>query len=156
MSTLVPCGFLHGTHPVYLRRDEAEVKLEKSLNLGDDPIPFQQSSCTLTVPMVDGKPERFTFQAVLVETLVAHAVKLKEHFYSLGGRLRAKYVYPYTGGYQFVPLLKSREGLSTRFFSWPSSTQSSSRSLNPSLFSIFKTSGTRLVRCLPYEKDSLG
>jgi hypothetical protein len=68
-TTLVACRFLHGAHPGYLHRDEAEKELDKCLNPEkDQATPFQLSAHTITVPVEDGKLERFSFQAVGVET----------------------------------------------------------------------------------------
>jgi len=72
-------------------------------------IPFQLSAHTISVPIVNGNTERFSFQAVVIETTAEHAAKLRERFYSLGDPLQVQQVYPYIGKYQFAPLVKSRE-----------------------------------------------
>jgi hypothetical protein len=108
-DTLVPCGFLVGAHPGFFRRDEAEEELIGSLGLADNSTPFQLSSRNNSIPIADGTPERFTFQAVVVETAAAHASSLHEKFYELENPATARLNYPYTGGYQFVPMLKSKE-----------------------------------------------
>jgi hypothetical protein len=109
-TTLVACGFLHGAHLGYLRRNEAEVELEKGINENhEEKIPFQLSARTVTVPISDGKPKRFPFHAVVIETSVEHATRLRERFYSLGDPDRAAKIYPYMGKYFFVPLSKFKE-----------------------------------------------
>lgn len=108
-STLVACGFLVGAHPGYLRRDEAEDELRLSLKLSDEDISFQLSSRTVSVPLQEGKPEKFTFQAIAVETATQFAAKLRERFYSLENPNIAFNHFPYTGMYQFVPFLKTKE-----------------------------------------------
>lgn len=108
-DTLVPCGFLLGAHPSHLRRNEAEEELRGSLGLEDDSIPFQLASRQISVPISEGSRERFAFQAVVVETATASAATLRERFYELENPSSATLIYPYTGGYQFVPMLKSKE-----------------------------------------------
>jgi hypothetical protein len=115
-STLVACGFLVGAHPGYLRRDEAEKELRASLQLPQDgadsdeeDIPFQLSSRTTTVAIQEGGKERYAFQAIVVETATNHATKLRERFYKLDNPMVAQTSYPYTGKYQFVPFLKTKE-----------------------------------------------
>jgi hypothetical protein len=109
-NTLLSCGFLHGVHPGYLQRDEAEKELDMCLNKHHDtPINFQLSARTVSVPIAEGHPERFPFPAVVVETTVEHAAILRERFYSLGDPLQVQKTYQYVGKYQFVPLIKSRE-----------------------------------------------
>jgi hypothetical protein len=67
VDTLVACVFIHGAHPGYLRRNEAEKDLWKCLNKESmELIPFQLSSRTVTVPIKDGKPVIFPFQAMVV------------------------------------------------------------------------------------------
>lgn len=114
-STLVPCGFLHGAHPGYLHRDEVEAEIKKYLNIADD-LEFQLSSRTISVPVTEGKPEKFSFNAVVVETSVKNAALLRERFYALGDPLNIKNFFPYTGGNQFVPLLKSKEWSVTKIY----------------------------------------
>ncbi len=108
-ATLVACGFLVGAHPGYLRRDEAEEELTRSLESTKDEVQFQLTARTISVPIQEGKPERYTFQAVVVETATSTAAKLREKFFSLGNPLEAKLNYPYTGHYQFVPFLHTKE-----------------------------------------------
>jgi hypothetical protein len=106
----VACGFLYGAHPGYLCRDEAEVELEKGIKENhEEKVPFELSARTVTVPINNGKPERFPFHAIVIDTSVEHATRLREPFYSLGDPDRAAKVYPYTGRYFFVPLLKSKQ-----------------------------------------------
>jgi hypothetical protein len=107
-ATLVAIGFLHGAHPGYFRRDAAEQEMEKYINQNPaSRLPFQLSARTITVPITDGKAERFSFQAVVVETAVEHATDLREQFYSLGNPAIVKRHFSYTGNHQFIPLLKS-------------------------------------------------
>jgi hypothetical protein len=109
-SSLVPCGFLLGAHPGHLRRDEAEVELRVSLGFStDEELPFQLSSRSVSVPIQEGKPDRYAFQAVVVETSVPQASVLREKFFSLGIPTKAVENFPYTGKYQFVPFLKTQE-----------------------------------------------
>jgi hypothetical protein len=106
---LVVCGFLLGAHPGHLRRDEAEVELRGSLGLDLEEFSFQLSSRTISVPIKECELGRFSFQAVVVETAAQHASHLCEKFYLLEDSKRAAVTYPYTGMYQFVPVLKSKE-----------------------------------------------
>ncbi len=109
-SSLVPCGFLLGAHPGHLRRDEAESELKVSLGYdNDDEVTFQLSSRSVSVPIQEGKPERYAFQAVVVETSTQQASTLREKFFSLGNPTQAQNRFPYTGKYQFVPFLKTQE-----------------------------------------------
>jgi len=78
VDTLVPCRFLVGTYPSYFHRDEAEEEFVVSLSLDDQPIPFQLSSRNISVPIVEGSRERYSFQAVVVETSATHATALRE------------------------------------------------------------------------------
>jgi hypothetical protein len=66
-STLVPCGFLHGAHPGYLHLDEAEDEIRKYLNITNE-LEFQLSLRTISVPIMEGNPEKFAFPAVVVKT----------------------------------------------------------------------------------------
>jgi hypothetical protein len=109
-SSLVPCGFLLGAHPGHLRRAEAEDELRVSLGYAlDEELPFQLSSRTVSVPIQDGKQERYAFQAVVVETSTQHAATLREKFFSLGNPKTVLERFPYTENYQFVPFLKTKE-----------------------------------------------
>jgi hypothetical protein len=108
-STLVPCGFLHGAHPGYLRREEAEEELCRSLSISQTSLPFQLSARTISIPISEGKPDRYYFLAVIAETSVEHAAALRERFYSLSDPFEVKRAYPYVGGHQFILLLKSKE-----------------------------------------------
>jgi hypothetical protein len=107
METLVPCGFLVGAHPGYPRRNEAEEELQASLGLDPDEIPFQLSSRSVSVPIKEDDTHRYTFNAVVVETSTKYASKLRERFYELKDPRTAIADYPYTGLYQFVPMVKS-------------------------------------------------
>ncbi len=109
-SSLVPCGFLLGAHPGHMRRDEAESELGVSLGFPvNEELPFQLSSRSVSVPVQDGKSERFAFQAVVVETSTQQAASLRERFFSLGDPKQVQQKFPYTGRYQFVPFLKTKE-----------------------------------------------
>jgi hypothetical protein len=108
-DTLVVCGFLHGAHPGHLRREDAESELMQRLNLEKE-FPFQLSSRTISVPIDNSKDaKRYSFLAVAVETSVRQAKHLREAFFSLPKPEISKAKYPYTGQYQFVPLLQSKE-----------------------------------------------
>jgi hypothetical protein len=113
-STLVPCRFLHVAHPGYLRRDEAEEELKSSLHLTDNATPFQLSSCTISVLISEGKPEWYSFQAIVVEMTIPRAAPLKERFFSLGDPTQAKTTRPYVGSFQFVPNWSLKNGSSTK------------------------------------------
>lgn len=108
-ATLVSCGFLVGAHPGHFRRDEAEMELKRSLNIDAAEIPFQLSARTASVPLKQGSSDKYTFQAVVVETSATFAKQLREAFYSLQKPSVAVHQYPYTGKYQFVPFLQSKE-----------------------------------------------
>jgi hypothetical protein len=83
IDTLIPCGFLVGARPQFLRRDEAEEELSGSLAMDDNPIPFQLASQNISVLVSDGCKEHFTFQAIVIETSTKHAANLQERFYEL-------------------------------------------------------------------------
>ena len=82
-DTLVPCGFFVGAHPGHFRRNEAEEELLASLSLDPNEIPFQLSSRSVSVPIKEDDPHRYSFNAVVVETSTKHAAKLRERFYGL-------------------------------------------------------------------------
>ncbi len=93
-----------------MRRDEAESELGVSFGFSaKQELPFQLSSRSVSVPIQDGKPERFAFQAVVVETSTQQAASLREKFFSLGDPKQVQQKFPYTGRYQFVPFLKMKE-----------------------------------------------
>jgi hypothetical protein len=108
-DTLVACGFLVGAHPGYLCREEAEEEIRGSLGLDEGELQFQLSSRSVSVPIKDGQPSRYNFHAVILKTSVREASRLRELFYALQHPKKAKTDYPYTGSYQFVPMLKSKE-----------------------------------------------
>jgi hypothetical protein len=108
-ATLVSCGFLVGAHPGYFRRDEAEKELHSSLNIAADELPFQLSARTASVLVKQGSSEKYAFQAVVVETSATSAKQLREAFYNLQKPSITVRKYPYTGSYQFVPFLQSKE-----------------------------------------------
>lgn len=103
------CGFLVGAHPGFLRRDEAVKELYTRLQTDPNTVPFQLSARTISVPINEGKPEKYTFQAVVIETATTQAATLREEFYKLPNPVSAQLQYPYTGKYTFVPLLQSKE-----------------------------------------------
>jgi hypothetical protein len=108
-ATLVVCGFLVGAHPGHLRRDDAEKELRSRLQLPPD-FPFQLSSRTISVPMDNSKEaDRFSFPAVAIETSTRQAKTLREAFFSQPKPSVAAEQFPYTGPYQFVPMLQSKE-----------------------------------------------
>jgi hypothetical protein len=78
-DTLVPSGFLVGTHPSFLRWTEAEEELHGSLSIDPDELPFQLSTRTISVLLKDGEPGRFSFRAIVVETTVKFTAKLREY-----------------------------------------------------------------------------
>jgi len=108
-DTLVPCGFFVGAHPGHFRRNEAEEELLASLGLDPNEIPFQLSSRSVSVPIKEDDPRRYSFNAVIVETSTKNAAKLREKFYELQDPRTAIGDYPYTGLYQFVPMVKSTD-----------------------------------------------
>jgi hypothetical protein len=80
-SSLVPCGFLLGAHPGHLRRDEAEDELRISLGFPiDEELPFQLSARSVSVPVQEGKSDRYSFQAVVVETSTNTLLLLEKNF----------------------------------------------------------------------------
>jgi hypothetical protein len=105
----VVCGFLVGAHPGHLRREDAEKELRSHLQLSAD-FPFQLSSRTISVPKDSSKnAERFSFPAVALETSTRHAKNLREAFFSQPKPADAATRFPYTGPYQFIPMLQSKE-----------------------------------------------
>jgi hypothetical protein len=80
---LVACGFLVGAHPGYTRRDHAEEELWVHLHMDEEDIPYQLSTRTISVPLVEDKLGKYSFQAVVVETSANKAASLWERFYSL-------------------------------------------------------------------------
>jgi hypothetical protein len=108
-ETLVPCGFLVGAHPGHFRRKEAEEELLASLGLDPGELSFQLSSHSVSVPIKEDDPRRYSFNAVVVETSTKHATRLCERFYELSDPSKAISDYPYTGLYQFVPMVKSTD-----------------------------------------------
>jgi hypothetical protein len=108
-ETLVPCGFLVGAHPGHFRRKEAEEEILASLGLDPGELSFQLSSHSVSVPIKEDDPRRYSFNAVVVETSTKHATRLCERFYELSDPSKAISDYPYTGLYQFVPMVKSTD-----------------------------------------------
>jgi hypothetical protein len=72
-------------------------------------LPFQLSSRTISVPISEGKPERFAFQAVIIEISAKHVADLQERLFALGDPTILQRHFPYVGGHQFIPFLKSKE-----------------------------------------------
>jgi hypothetical protein len=131
-STLVACGFLYGAHPGYLRCNEAEKELSLCLNNNHkEKNYFQWSARTLSVPITDGKPERFLFQAIVIETEAKQAFLLRERFYSLGDPLKVKQVYQYVAKYQFDPLVMSKEWSVEKIFASQNFMTASSMNYRP-------------------------
>jgi hypothetical protein len=60
------------------------------------------------VAVSDNKAERFSFQAVVIETLANHAAALREKFYLLNPELLHQAL-PYLAPYPFIPFLPSKE-----------------------------------------------
>jgi hypothetical protein len=80
---LVACGFLEVAHPSNTRRDHAEEELWVLLQMHEEDIPYQLSARTISVPFVEDKPGKYSFQAAVVEMPANKAVSLRERFYSL-------------------------------------------------------------------------
>jgi hypothetical protein len=106
-DTLVVSGFFVGAHPGHLRREDARQELRARLNLPPE-FQFQLSSRTISVPMLNGT-NRYSFPAVAIETSARLGKHLREAMFSLPKPSDAKRQYPYTGIYQFVPVLTSKE-----------------------------------------------
>jgi hypothetical protein len=115
-ETLVPCGFLVGAHPGYLRRNEADEELHASLGLDPGEIPFQISARSVSVPIKEDDTRQYTFNAVIIETSTKYAARLRECFYVLQDPTKATESYPYTGLYQFVPMVKSADWLVAKIY----------------------------------------
>jgi len=108
-ATLIVCGFLVGAHPGHLRREDAEKELQQRLGLTEE-FPFQLSSRTISVPKTANKSaEKYSFPAVAIETSARYAKQLREAFFTQPKPSEAAVKYPYTGPYQFVPMLQSKE-----------------------------------------------
>jgi hypothetical protein len=115
-SSLVVCGFLVGAHPGHLRREDAEVEFCERLGLAPD-YPFQLNSRTIWVPTQAEKDSgRYSFPAVVVETSAKEAKHIRAAFFGLPKPADAVVAYPYTGPYQFVPMLQSKEWPFTKTF----------------------------------------
>jgi hypothetical protein len=82
-ETLAPCEFLLGAHLGFFWRDEAEADLAPSINPGGEIVSFQLSARSVSVAISPHNKQNYTFQAVIVETSIPHAAKLREQFYSL-------------------------------------------------------------------------
>lgn len=115
IDTLVTCGLLAGAHPGHLRRDEAEREIHSWLQL-DDHISFPLSFRTVSVFIEPGKDQKYSFQAIAVDTAVTHSRHIQEAFFSLPKPAVAQQLYPYPGPYQFVPLLVSKEWSTQKIF----------------------------------------
>jgi hypothetical protein len=115
-ATLVVCGFLVGAHPGHLRREDAEKELQLRLRLEGD-FPFQLSSRTISVFKDASKnAERYSFHAVAVEMSARQAKLLREAFFSQPKPKDAAVHIPYTGPYQFVLTLQSKEWTVQKIF----------------------------------------
>jgi hypothetical protein len=106
---LVVSGFLLGAHPGHLHREDAEQELADRLALPTD-FPFQLSSRTIAVPIDNSKDSKqYSFPAVAVETSTRQVKRLREAFFAQPKPDVSKVKFPYTGPYQFVPMLQSKE-----------------------------------------------
>lgn len=112
---MVVCGFFVGAHPGHIRREDAEQELHLRLQLPPD-FQFQLSSRTISVPLAHGNTNRYSFPAVAIVTSARMAKRLQEAMFSLPKPSDAKTVYPYTGIYQFVPVLTSKEWPPSKIF----------------------------------------
>jgi hypothetical protein len=83
--------------------------------MNQEHIPFQLSSRTISVAYQEGKPERYSFQAVIIETSTKHAATLKERLFALDPTM-GRTEFPYSGKYPFIPLLKSQEWSITKIY----------------------------------------
>jgi hypothetical protein len=63
-----------------------------------------------------GKDQKYSFQAIAVDTAVTHSRHIQEAFFSLPKPAVAQQLYPYPGPYQFVPLLVSKEWSTQKIF----------------------------------------
>jgi hypothetical protein len=117
-DTLVMCGFLLGAHPGHFRCEDAEKEFSSRLELSSD-FPFQLSSRTISVPIDNSKDaSRYSFPAVAVETSACQSKHLREAFFSQPKPDESKIKFPYTGLYQFVPMLQSKEWPVVKNTSW--------------------------------------
>jgi len=107
-DNLVPCGFLLGAHPGYLRRDEAESDHHKCLGITQEELPFQLSSRSVSVSIPNVQTAPYHIQAIVIETSTKYANTLREKFYSLNPTV-VRLQSPYIGKYHFIPFLPSRE-----------------------------------------------
>jgi hypothetical protein len=63
IDNLVPCGFLFGALPSYLRRDEAEQELQACLHITPKSLPFHLSSRPVSAPTPNNPSVRYHIQA---------------------------------------------------------------------------------------------
>jgi hypothetical protein len=106
LSFVFFCALLVGAHHGHLHRNDAESELCERLQLPTD-FPFQLSSRTITVPKDAAKQsEHYSFPAVSVETSARQAKRLREAFFAQPKPADAAVAFPYTGPYQFVPMLQ--------------------------------------------------
>jgi hypothetical protein len=108
-ETLVACGYLLGAHPGHLHRDKVEEELWGNLSLEPNELNFQLSSRSISVPIKEGEPGRYSLHVVVVETASKDAAALRERFYERQHPDKARDIYPYTGVNQFIPMVKSKE-----------------------------------------------
>jgi len=108
-DTLFPSGFLLGAHPGSFHHDDAEADLTPNVSPLDDPIDFQLSSRSVSVASSPQKgAPRFSFQAVVVESLANQAAKVRERFFSLNPQvLHATHLYTHL--YPLIPFLPSKD-----------------------------------------------
>ncbi len=74
-ETLVPCGFLVGALPGYLRRLEAEVELHASLGLDAGEIPFQLGSLCRTTPSNPSSAKKPFSLAIIIGAQSVRGIK---------------------------------------------------------------------------------
>jgi hypothetical protein len=72
------------------------------------------SSRSVSIPIQEGKPDHFIFQAVKVKTSTQQAASLHERFFSLGNPVQVQQKFPYTGKHQFFLFLKTKEWTVTK------------------------------------------
>jgi len=104
-------GFLVGARPGFLQRNEAEEAFRGSLGLDKGELDFQLSSRYISVPLKEWGKERFRFPRRCGEDIIQRCftTSWSERFHKLKHPSVAMIDYPYTGNYQFVPLLQSKE-----------------------------------------------
>jgi hypothetical protein len=79
---------------------------------------INDTACSISIPIKEGKPSRFYFQAVVVETSIKEVATLRERFYELAHPSLVAKTHPYTGQYQFIPMINPKSGLLLKYISW--------------------------------------